>query len=68
MSVSPLIEREKQIVRFITEDRSSKEIAASLHISLKTVQFHRKAIMAKLRVKGLGGFVRYAVRASLIEP
>jgi DNA-binding CsgD family transcriptional regulator len=63
-----LTEREKQIVRFIAEGRSSNEIAASLNISLKTVQFHRKAIMAKLGVKGTGGLVRYAISAGLIEP
>ena len=49
VATGTLTEREKQIVRFIAEDRSSNEIAASLNISLKTVQFHRKAIMAKTR-------------------
>jgi len=68
VATSTLTEREKQIVRFIAEDRSSNEIAASLNISLKTVQFHRKAIMAKLGVKETGGLVRYAIRAGLIEP
>jgi len=63
----PLTEREKQIVRFIAEDRSSEQIGASLNISVKTVEFHRKAITAKLGVKGTAGLVRYAIRAGLID-
>jgi DNA-binding CsgD family transcriptional regulator len=65
---SPLTEREKQIVRFVAKHRSSKEIAALLKITPKTVELHRKAIMAKLGVKGTAGLVRYAIKAGLIEP
>ena len=68
VATSPLTEREKQIVRFIAEGRSSKEIGASLNISLKTVEFHREAIMAKLGVKGTDELVRYAISAGLIGP
>src|SRR5882762_9980842 len=68
LAATPLTEREKQIVRFIAKGRSSKEIGASLNISLKTVEFHRKAIMAKLGVKGTDGLVRYAISAGLIDP
>ena len=68
VATTPLTEREKQIVRFIAKGRSSKEIGASLNISLKTVEFHRKAIMAKLGVKGTDELVRYAISAGLIGP
>lgn len=68
MSASPLTEREKQIIRFIAEDWSSKEIAASLGITRKTIEYHRQAIKAKLGLKGVAGMVRYAIRAGLIEP
>ena len=68
MATSPLTEREKQIVRFIAKGRSSKEIGTSLSISLKTVEFHREAIMAKLGVKGTDELVRYAISARLIGP
>ena len=68
LAASPLTEREKQIARFIAKGRSSKEIGASLNISLKTVEFHRKAIIAKLGVKGTDGLVRYAISAGLIDP
>ena len=68
LATGPLTEREKQFVRFIAKGRSSKEIGASLNISLKTVEFHRKAIIAKLGVKGTDGLVRYAISAGLIDP
>jgi two-component system response regulator NreC len=65
---NPLTEREKQIVRLITEDRSVKEIAATLGIAPKTVEGHRQAIKTKLAVKGVAGMVRYAIRVGLIDP
>src|SRR5690348_15712709 len=48
MADSPLTERERQILRLIAEDRSNKEIAVSLRIGQKTVEFHRQSIKAKL--------------------
>ncbi|HXI40895.1 MAG TPA: LuxR C-terminal-related transcriptional regulator [Bryobacteraceae bacterium] len=68
VATSLLTEREKQIVRLIAKGRSSEEIGASLNISVKTVEFHREAIMAKLGVKGTDELVRYAISAGLIDP
>jgi DNA-binding CsgD family transcriptional regulator len=68
MTASPLTKRETQILRLIAKDLSLKEIAASLGIARKTVDYHRKALKAKLGVKGSAGMVRYAIRAGLIKP
>jgi two-component system, NarL family, response regulator NreC len=68
MSADPLTEREKQIVRLITEDRSIKEIAFALGIASKTVQGYRQSIKTKLAVKGVAGMVRYAIRMGMIDP
>lgn len=44
-----------------------KEIATSLGISPRTVQFERQEIKRKLEVKRVGGMVRYAIKVGLIS-
>lgn len=64
----PLTERERQVVCLIADCQSSKEIAAALGISVKTVETHRSAIMRKLNVNTAVELVRYAIRHHLVEP
>lgn len=59
--------REREIVQLVAEGKSSKEVAAALHISVKTVETHRAHIMDKLGVEGLSALVRYAIRNHIIE-
>ena len=50
-NVNSLTEREIQIINYIKEGLSSKEIAEQLNISLKTVEVHRHNILKKLEVE-----------------
>lgn len=63
-----LTEREDQVLKLIAEGRSSKEIAATLTISVKTVEKHRASMLAKLGMRDRTQLTRYAIRAGLIEP
>lgn len=54
--------RERQILKLISEGRSSKEIGEVLFISFRTVERHRANIMDKLNVKKSADLVRYAVQ------
>lgn len=63
-----LTEREDQVLKLIAEGLSSKEIAKSLTIALKTVENHRANILAKLGMRDRTQLTRYAIRAGLIEP
>ena len=63
-----LTEREDEVLKLIAEGRSSKEIAARLTISVKTVERHRANILAKLGMRDRTQLTRYAIRAGLIEP
>jgi DNA-binding NarL/FixJ family response regulator len=63
-----LTPREEEIVKLIAEGYSSKEIAAALVISLKTVERHRANVLAKLGMRDRTELTRYAIRAGLIEP
>jgi DNA-binding CsgD family transcriptional regulator len=60
--------REVEVLRGVADDLSAKEIATRLGISPRTVELHRQEIKRKLEVKRVGGMVRYAIKAGLIEP
>ena len=63
-----LTSRETEIVQLLAEGKSSKEVAASLNISVKTAETHRANIMRKLQLHTVSELVRYAVRNRIIEP
>jgi DNA-binding NarL/FixJ family response regulator len=64
---SVLTARESEIVKLIAEGRSSKEIAALLVISIKTVERHRANILQKLEMRDRTELTRYAIRTGLVE-
>jgi DNA-binding NarL/FixJ family response regulator len=63
-----LTSREREIVQLLAEGKSSKEVATSLNISVKTAETHRANIMRKLELHTVADLVRYAVRNQIIEP
>jgi len=63
-----LTPRELQVLKLIAEARSSKEIAAELVISVKTVERHRQNILDKLGMSDRVELTRYAIRRGLIQP
>jgi DNA-binding NarL/FixJ family response regulator len=62
-----LTSREREIVQLLAEGKSSKEVASSLNISVKTAETHRANIMRKLQLHTVSELVRYAVRNQIIE-
>ena len=62
-----LTSREREILQLLAEGRSSKEVAVSLGISIKTAETHRANIMRKLDTHSISELVRYAVRNQIIE-
>jgi DNA-binding NarL/FixJ family response regulator len=63
-----LTPREEQITKLIAEGHSTKEIAAALHISVKTVESHRTNVLQKLGMRDRLELTRYAIRTGLVEP
>jgi len=63
-----LTPREREIVRLLAEGNSSREVATSLNISVKTAETHRSNLMRKLQLHTVSELVRYAVRNKMIEP
>lgn len=64
---SQLTDREREILQLLVEEKSIKEIAANLHLSIKTVHAHREHLMRKLNVQTVAGLTKYAVREGLTE-
>lgn len=64
----PLTLREREVLQLIAEGRTTKEIALSLGVSVKTGESHRARLMKKLGIHHTAGLVRYAIRRGLIRP
>jgi DNA-binding NarL/FixJ family response regulator len=67
-SAEELTPREEEIVKLVAEAHTTKQIAAILHLSEKTVENHRANAMRKLGMRDRVELVRYAIRRGLIEP
>jgi len=61
-----LTDRQKQILQLVAEGRQSKEIAEILHVSVKTVEFHRGRLMTKLGAHSIAELTRFAIQEGLI--
>jgi DNA-binding NarL/FixJ family response regulator len=62
-----LTNRQKQILQLLAEGKSSKEVAVTLNISVKTAETHRANIMRRLDCHSVTELVRYAIRNHIIE-
>ena len=62
---SLLSEREREVLQMLAEGRSSRMIAERLHVSVTTVDTHRKHIMDKLGFRTIAELTKYAVREGL---
>ena len=64
--VYPLSPRRQQVLQMIAEGRSTKEIAESLRISPRTVEFHRYRVMKSLGLHTTAELVQYAIKHRII--
>jgi DNA-binding NarL/FixJ family response regulator len=60
--------RQREVLRLVAEGNSTKQVAAKLGLSAKTVEAHRGAIMERLGIRDLAGLVRFAIRAGVVAP
>lgn len=66
-SLERLTPREREVLQWVAEGRSNKDIGAGLGISPKTVDAHRTNIMAKLDLHDASALTRYALRRGLVS-
>jgi DNA-binding NarL/FixJ family response regulator len=63
----PLTEREQEIARMVAAGQMSKEIAAKLNLSVRTVEKHRANIMEKVGVREVASLTRWCIQAGLVD-
>jgi DNA-binding NarL/FixJ family response regulator len=61
-----LTPRQIEVLRMVAEGRRTREIAARLKLSVKTVESHRGEIMKRLEIHDVMTLVRYAMRVGLV--
>jgi len=62
---SILTDRELEVLQLIAEGRTTKQTASLLHVSVKTIETHRKNIMDKLDIHNIAELTKYAIREGL---
>ena len=62
--IANLTEREREVMEFVIDNHSNKEIATKLGVSIKTVEFHRSHMMDKMYATSLIELVNMAREAS----
>ena len=60
-----LTPREREVVQLLAEGRSAREIAEHLHISVNTVDTHRRRVLEKLDLSSIAELTKYAIREGL---
>jgi DNA-binding NarL/FixJ family response regulator len=61
-------DRQREVLQLLAEGRTMKEVADILHVTARTVAFHKYAIMKQLGVKTGAELVQYAVKHGLVGP
>lgn len=60
-----LTAREREVLQLLAEGKTTREIAAALYVSVKTVESHRQRVMKKLGLFSVAELTKYAVREGL---
>ena len=62
-----LTAREREVIQLLAEGKTSKEVAVTLHLSVKTAETHRTNLMRKLGLHSVADLTRYAVRNGIVQ-
>ncbi|HLZ43355.1 MAG TPA: response regulator transcription factor [Candidatus Sulfotelmatobacter sp.] len=62
-----LTSRERDVIQLLAEGKTSKEVAVTLNLSVKTAETHRTNLMRKLGLHSVADLTRYAVRNGIVQ-
>jgi DNA-binding NarL/FixJ family response regulator len=66
--IERLTTRQREVLQLVAEGKTTREIAAVLNVSVKTVELDRSQVMEQLGLADLTALVRFAVRHGLVLP
>lgn len=66
-ALAELTPRQGEVLTLIAEGQSTKNVARTLNISVKTVETHRAQLMDRLDIHDIAGLVRYAIKKGLVS-
>ena len=66
-SLTKLSRRQCEVLALVVDGYTTRKIALSLNISIKTVETYRAQLMERLNVHDVAGLVRFAIRTGLID-
>lgn len=62
-----LTPREREVIQLVAEGKSTKEVATTLSLSVKTAETHRTNLMRKLDLHSVADLTLYAVRNGIVQ-
>lgn len=62
-----LTARQREVLYWLVNGKTNKEIAYQLNLSVKTVDAHRAQLMVRLNIRDLAGLVVYAIRQGILD-
>lgn len=59
--------RQREVLQLVAEGKSTKEIASTLNVSIKTVEFHKTRIMKELKLHSTAELTKHAIALGLVS-
>lgn len=66
LPIDRLTPRQREVLQLVVEGKTTKEIAVTLEVGVKTVETHRAKLMESLDIHDIAGLIRYAIRSGLV--
>jgi DNA-binding NarL/FixJ family response regulator len=66
-TTADLTPRQLEVLTLVSQGSSTRDIARTLNISIKTVETHRAQLMHRLNIHEVAGLVRYAIKKGLVK-
>jgi DNA-binding NarL/FixJ family response regulator len=64
--LATLTARQREVLQLVAEGLTTKQAAARLHLSPKTIETHRQQLMARLNLSSVADLTRFAVREGVV--
>ena len=66
-ALSALTSRQYEVLQLLAEEKTTREIAHQMALSIRTIESHRQQIIKKLNIHSIAGLTKYAIREGLIS-